>query len=240
MHHLAAINADRLAGDVRRVVRREEDRHRRDLRRRLPAPERRHLADFFLGPRRGILPLIPSFRNNRTVRRAALEATISVGDESSRNLRTASWEDGRPRLSWQTDLWPVRTAGDGCLPGQPRRAVFQADLATATESLETLNGCFGTTRQRCHQSGYFRKMVSDGGRFACRAFQTDWFKPVFTMPGESAFTRTRSAGILLRLGDRRAVRALPGRRCSGSVAALGFPAGPLKLASAHSSLGVLT
>ncbi|MEO6788756.1 MAG: radical SAM protein, partial [Chthoniobacteraceae bacterium] len=30
-------------------------------------------------------------------------------------------EDGRPRLSGQTGLRPVRTAGDGCLPGQPGR-----------------------------------------------------------------------------------------------------------------------
>ena len=43
----------------------------------------------------------------------------SLSVRASKKLRGT--EDRRPRLSWQTGLRPVRTAEDGCLPGQPGR-----------------------------------------------------------------------------------------------------------------------
>ena len=41
VHHLAAINVDRLSGDVARVIRGEKNGHRCKFRRCLPAAERR-------------------------------------------------------------------------------------------------------------------------------------------------------------------------------------------------------
>ena len=73
VHHLPAINVDCLAGDVRRVIRGEEDGHRGEFRGRLPA------SDFRLAcpSVRGSLPLMNKL-------------TIEISDEVAARLEFVS------------------------------------------------------------------------------------------------------------------------------------------------------
>ena len=50
MHDLAAVNVDRLAGDVAGVLGCQENGHRRDILGRLPTSHRANTLDFFVRP----------------------------------------------------------------------------------------------------------------------------------------------------------------------------------------------
>jgi hypothetical protein len=50
MHHPTTVDVDRLTGDVLRVIRGKEGRHRGILIGHLPAPEMRNLLDLFGSP----------------------------------------------------------------------------------------------------------------------------------------------------------------------------------------------
>ncbi len=90
-------------------------------------------------------------------------------------------EDRRPRLSWQTGLWPVETAGDGCLPGQPGRLsskIIPAELPTLTSLASPYD--FYTDEDLAHRVVYVE--ASRGCPFTCEFCLSSLDLPVRAFP----------------------------------------------------------
>jgi radical SAM superfamily enzyme YgiQ (UPF0313 family) len=90
-------------------------------------------------------------------------------------------EDRRPRLSWQTGLWPVETAGDGCLPGQPGRLsskIIPAELPTLTSLASPYD--FYTDEDLAHRVVYVE--ASRGCPFTCEFCLSSLDVPVRAFP----------------------------------------------------------
>ena len=90
-------------------------------------------------------------------------------------------EDRRPRLSWQTGLWPVETAGDGCLPGQPGRLsskIIPAELPTLTQLASPYD--FYTDEDLAHRVVYVE--ASRGCPFTCEFCLSSLDLPVRAFP----------------------------------------------------------
>ena len=90
-------------------------------------------------------------------------------------------EDRRPRLSWQTGLWPVETAGDCCLPGQAGRLsskIIPAELPTLTQLASPYD--FYTDEDLAHRVVYVE--ASRGCPFTCEFCLSSLDLPVRTFP----------------------------------------------------------
>ena len=90
-------------------------------------------------------------------------------------------EDRRPRLSWQTGLWPVETAGDGCLAGQPGRLsskIIPAELPTLTSLASPYD--FYTDEDLAHRVVYVE--ASRGCPFTCEFCLSSLDLPVRAFP----------------------------------------------------------
>jgi radical SAM superfamily enzyme YgiQ (UPF0313 family) len=90
-------------------------------------------------------------------------------------------EDRRPRLSWQTGLWPLETAGDGCLPGQPGRLsskIIPAELPTLTSLASPYD--FYTDEDLAHRVVYVE--ASRGCPFTCEFCLSSLDVPVRAFP----------------------------------------------------------
>ncbi len=90
-------------------------------------------------------------------------------------------EDRRPRLSWQTGLWPVETAGDGCLPGQPGRLsskIIPAELPPIDRLASPYD--FYTDEDLAHRVVYVE--ASRGCPFTCEFCLSSLDLPVRAFP----------------------------------------------------------
>ena len=92
-------------------------------------------------------------------------------------------EDRRPRLSGQTGLRPVPTAGDGCLPGQPGRLsslpkIIPADIPTLTQLASPYD--FYTDEDLAHRVVYVE--ASRGCPFTCEFCLSSLDVPVRAFP----------------------------------------------------------
>ena len=92
-------------------------------------------------------------------------------------------EDRRPRLSGQTGLRPVPTAGDGCLPGQPGRMsslpkIIPAELPTLTQLASPYD--FYTDEDLAHRVVYVE--ASRGCPFTCEFCLSSLDVPVRAFP----------------------------------------------------------
>ena len=104
------------------------------------------------------------------------EADVKFAEVCSQLL-----EDRRPRLSWQTGLWPVETAGDGCLPGQPGRLsskIIPAELPTLTSLASPYD--FYTDEDLAHRVVYVE--ASRGCPFTCEFCLSSLDLPVRAFP----------------------------------------------------------
>ena len=104
------------------------------------------------------------------------EADVKFAEVCSQLL-----EDRRPRLSWQTGLWPVETAGDGCLAGQPGRLsskIIPAELPTLTSLASPYD--FYTDEDLAHRVVYVE--ASRGCPFTCEFCLSSLDLPVRAFP----------------------------------------------------------
>ena len=104
------------------------------------------------------------------------EADVKFAEVCSQLL-----EDRRPRLSWQTGLWPVETAGDGCLPGQPGRLsskIIPAELPPIDRLASPYD--FYTDEDLAHRVVYVE--ASRGCPFTCEFCLSSLDLPVRAFP----------------------------------------------------------